>query len=556
MSESSNPNSKTNISTDISINSLIDKALEEKNTSPKPQRTPNLKRKTQGQLSEEKTKPPKIVHTTQNPDFHQINFSPPTMSENSSRPKMLRQDPKNLSGIPCVSAHYIREAILTKDATHPQPAPLEITYNKIRGKISDFILENKHKLINMLDRNLKDTMILALSEKDEINKDFFNKDSKHMNILSNTAFQTFTIMCDANTDLAKDTNGHYEAAKKNLASELSTQIPTILNENKEDLIPFLTMTSRSTELNKELATLVIKGANFDNKWHTIIHEAMPTSKAGTSTYTLANTIQNIQNDTEKHQTDLTEIDNQITKISVRLGDLKTSELEARHQQIENTIRLHNINSIDEGTPNHFRSLNNTDQLKRIHKLVDEHVDQGTGFSTQIISPNKNTTRHFEALAIITFLQPSSKYQFEKNFAEFRRRHPGLKLTSSRPMPQKTTSDRDIPDINDIKQKIGMLYNQKVEETRKSHPNIQYNPLSQQEINAIQIQMKTKRKPFATYWEFLCPTNNTTFMVYTPSTNPFNEYDFTANVANPLTRRHATSDPKYADRYPPKIYNKK
>ena len=340
-------------------------------------------------------------------------------------------------------------------------------------------------------------MSQALSEKDELNKDFFHSDSHHMINLSNTAYQVFTSLCDTNAELVTNTNGHNESAKKTLASELSIQIPIILNNNKEDMIPFLTISSRTPDLNKELAALVIKGANFDNLWHIIIHEAMPTSKNGTSAYTLANTMQSLQSDTKKHQTELTEIDNQITKISVRLGDMKTSELEGRHQQIENTIRLHNINSIDEGTPNHFRSLNPTDQLKRIHLLVEDHVDRGTGFSTQVISPNRNTTRHFEALAIITFLQPSSKYQFEKHFAEFRRKNPECKITSSRPMPQKTTSDRDIPDNNDIKQKIGMLYNQKVEEARISNPNLQYKPLSQQEINAIQIQMKTKKKPFTT-----------------------------------------------------------
>ena len=190
MSKSSNPNTKTNLTTEISINSLINKALEEKDTPPKPQRTPNLKRKTQGQLSEEKTKPPKIIHTTQNLISQQTNLSLSTMShENSSRPKMLRQDPKNLSGIPCVSAHYTREAILTKDAIHPQPAPYEITYNDIKDKISDYILENKHKLFNILDRNLKELMTQALSDKDEVNKDFFNSDSEHMINLANTAFQ-------------------------------------------------------------------------------------------------------------------------------------------------------------------------------------------------------------------------------------------------------------------------------------------------------------------------------------------------------------------------------
>ena len=97
MSNLSNPNTKTNQTTDTSINSLINKALEEKNTPPKPQRTPNLKRKTQGQLSEEKTKLPKIVNTTQEVTVHQTNHSSSIMfQDNSSRPKMLRQDPKKL----------------------------------------------------------------------------------------------------------------------------------------------------------------------------------------------------------------------------------------------------------------------------------------------------------------------------------------------------------------------------------------------------------------------------------------------------------------------------
>ena len=551
----SNPNTKTNVTSDVSLNTLIQEALEKKSSPPKPKRTPSVKRKTQDQNSAEKTKPSKINNSTYSDTPPQLTQTPMMSNTHPTKPKMLRQDPKTISGIPCVSAHYTREAILTKDAVHPAPTPIETTYDNIRGKISNYILENKHKLINTLDRHLKDQMIQAISEKNETNTDFFNADKVHMINLANTAFQEFTKLCDSDTELAKNSNDHYETAKKTLATELTIQIPIILHNNKEDMIPFLTMTSSNTTLNKELILLVIRGANFDNKWQMIIHESMPTSKSGTSTHTLANTLHNIENETSRHQTNIIEIDNQITKISVRLGDLKTSELEGRHQQIENVIRLHNINSIDEGTPNHFRSLSHTDQLKRIHQLVNSHVPNGTGFSTQIISPNKNS-KHFEALAIVTFLQPNNKYQFEKTFAEYRRNNPSFKVTSSRPMPQKTTSDRDIPDTNDIKQKIGMLYNQKVEEARQKNPNIQYQPLNSQEINAIQIQMKTKRKPFSTYWEFLCPTNNTTFMVYTPSTNPFNEYDFNSSIANPLTRMHATSDPSYGNRYPPKIYNQR
>ena len=552
-----NPNISSNAISDSSVNSLIESALKSE-APPQPQRTPKNKRKPQGQLSEEKQKPPKVINTntTTGTQSTQSHHTKHTMSQNNgTRPKMLRQDAKNLEGIPCVSAHYTREAILRKDAHHPPPAPKEITFNEVRNKLSNYILENKHRLTNMLDMKLKELMINALSDKDEHNINFFNLDSEHMSKLANSAFEIFTALCDANADLMKETNGHYEPAKKSLASDLSVHIPTIMNTNKEDLIPFLTMASRNTELNKELNKLIIKGANFDNNWLTIIHDKMPTAKSGTSVHSLENTVKNIQKDTTEHKHELIEIDNQITKISVRIGDLRTSELEGRYQQTENVLRLHNINSIDEGTPNHFRTLSLPNQLNRIHNLINEHLPSGTAYSTQIITPNKNS-KHFEALAVITFPHSNSKYLFEKNFAEYRRKNPICKLTTSRPNPQKTTSDRDLPETSDIKNKIGMLYNQKVEEALQRNPNIQFHPLAQHEINSIQVHTKTKRKPFSTYYEFLCPTNNTTFMIYTPSTNPFNEYDFDEPIPNPLTRKHSVSDPQYSKRYPPKTYTKK
>ena len=46
------------------------------------------------------------------------------------------------------------------------------------------------------------------------------------------------------------------------------------------------------------------------------------------------------------------------------------------------------------------------------------------------------------------------------------------------------------------------------------------------------------------------------MIYTPSTNPFNEYDFDEPIPNPLTRKHSVSDPQYSKRFPPKTYTKK
>ena len=468
---------------------------------------------------------------------------------------MLHQDSKSLGNIRCAAAYHTMEAILTRDAIHPTPVEKQPTYEDMLAKISDNILENKYKLIDTLDTTLKTMMIGTLKESDETNSAFFNTNSDAMNNLSNAAFQAILIYCDSNQEQLNDNNSHFHQAKTNIASELSTYIPRLFSNCKEEMTSFLTMPSRITTFNHDLIALIIRGANFNNKWLTIIHDTMPTAKSGTSTCTLSNTLTNLQEDIENHQSDIIELDNQVTKISVRLGDLKTSELEVRHHQVENIIRIHNINSLDEGTPNHFRSLNHIEKVTRIHKLVDNHVSPGVGYSTQIIAPNTNTnTRQFEPLAVITFSNSNTKYQFERSFADFRKKNPKFKVTTSRPAPQKTASDRDIPDEQDIRQRIGMLYNQKVGEELRKNPNIEYKPLNEQEIESIKVKLKTKRKPFATYWEFLCPSNNTTFMAYTQHTNPFSNYDFSNKIPNPFTRQQAATNPQYEKRFHPKIFN--
>ena len=140
-----------------------------------------------------------------------------------------------------------------------------MTLNDVRQKISDYILDNEHKLIDMLDNALKELMIKSLSDKDEQNTLFFNTDSDQMNKLTDIAFQNFMAQCDEYPDLKKDSNGHYENAKKDLATSLSSHIPTILNTSKNELTPFITIQSRGMSLNKELTEIIIRGANFNNR---------------------------------------------------------------------------------------------------------------------------------------------------------------------------------------------------------------------------------------------------------------------------------------------------
>ena len=88
----SNPNTKTDAATDISINSYIKKAIEENSLAPKEQRTPSSKRKTTDQLSAEKTKPSKIKNNTENSE--NIYIEPKMITENTPPAKNAPARPK------------------------------------------------------------------------------------------------------------------------------------------------------------------------------------------------------------------------------------------------------------------------------------------------------------------------------------------------------------------------------------------------------------------------------------------------------------------------------
>ena len=86
----------------------------------------------------------------------------------TSKPQMLRHPRCKLGGIQCVSAYYIRNAILEKDAPHPIQEATAPTMELVMEKLSNFILNTQHNFCNHMDETLKNAMVETLNATDEI----------------------------------------------------------------------------------------------------------------------------------------------------------------------------------------------------------------------------------------------------------------------------------------------------------------------------------------------------------------------------------------------------
>lgn len=526
--------------------------------------TPKSKRKSGDQLSAEKDKPKKlnkIYSENGTPDSHvstpdTTNTTLNMETNHGARPKMIRIPSHQLPPLECIAAFTTRDAILTKDADHEEedqvPPP---TQQVIINILCDAVLAMDHSVILMMDTSIKTALINLLTMPDPQVIAFFSANSDDLNKLSSNIFTEIFSFISTSELFTSATSGgtlHLEASHQ-IAESITTNLAPTIIKHKDVFLRSVLSPARNDAQTKPLVELIINGANYDNIWKEVLC-TLKTGKSLVSSHSLSLKIDSIEQNVLKQKRDYVEIDHQITKIATRMGDLKTSEMEHRSKALENDIRIHNINHLDEGTDHHFRALNFTDQIKRIHKLVTDHLTtKNASFTTQIFAP-KSGSKHFEALAYVKFSSPGLKFEFEKNFANFKRNNPGCKLTTSRPSPQRTQSDRDLPSISDIKTRIGMLYNQAVLSAKQKNPN-SFKELNQTEIEAIQVSQKERHKPFKVYYEFLCPSNNITFMPYSLNSNPFAEYDFSQHIPNPVTRKHALSDKSYEKRFPPKVYKK-
>ena len=533
---------------------LIDKAIKshEQKVS-----TPKNKRKSEGQLSAEKDKPPKQsnLNTSSGYSSESSNMSSMEFST-GTRPKPLRTPITQLGNIDCAAAFSLRQAILRKDATHSYTASPAITIDDAITKIGDGIIDKHFLLTKCMDSHFKEFLVSSLTNDDDTNNKLIDPSSTDFISFCNSIF-TLTTKIITDLKLSKEECGdHGDDAIKAIATALANNASAVITAHKDSINPFILSPNRtSNTATKDLYKLVILGANFDQMWNSLVHSSLPSSKNIISLSTLAN-MHTKTNKTLAEQTiQVTELDHQVTKLTVRLGDLRTSELEVKYKELENELRVHNINTLGLGTPEHFRALTYPNKVTAIHDFVKSHMDkQSVAFSTQIMQP-KSGGRHFETLVILRFIHTADKFDFEKNFSIYRKSNPSCTISTSRCTPQRAPSDRDLPNINDIKAKIGMLYNSKISATKTTHPTMPFNTLTTDQINSIQLGPKTKSRPFKLYYEFLDPSNGTTFCTYDLVTDPFKDHDFTQKMANPITRKHALSDPVYNKVFEPKTFTK-
>ena len=79
----------------------------------------------------------------------------PQNTQPSDRPRMIRERPGDMGQNNCANFYYARKEITERDATHDIDLTIPATLPESISRMSDVVLNNKHNLINILNKSLK-----------------------------------------------------------------------------------------------------------------------------------------------------------------------------------------------------------------------------------------------------------------------------------------------------------------------------------------------------------------------------------------------------------------
>ena len=382
-----------------------------------------------------------------NPHLHPENHITPqllpiasTKSKNNSkmsdRPKPLRPQAKKLNGIDCVTRKSVFTHIIRTNGETDPPEDGPATLPKIHSAMSDAILSQQDLFCISMDLKLKQFLIDLLNKPPSKAKDFFKVDSEQLKELSDHSRQEACRVLDTQ-ELKTLAHTHHSEAKSFISALIASNLPQMLVDNKTFFNSFLTSSPITTKANLEIVTMIIHAANFDSRWKSLLYNNLPTAKTSSSVHTLANEVKTLKIDSVNSKNKLTHTIHSISKAAQQIGHLKSSQVEQSYKEVENQLRIHNINTIVSEDKQDFRNLDIKQQEEEIKDIIKLHTTDPKAGSINIFKP-KQGGKQFESLALITFKTTTLKYLFERNFAVWKRTNPTKngKLSISRAPPHK------------------------------------------------------------------------------------------------------------------------
>ena len=174
--------------------------------------------------------------------------------------------------------------------------------------------------------------------------------------------------------------------------------------------------------------------------------------------------------------------------------MKSQEVACRQEVNENKIRLHNLNQL----PN-FKELGFQERLTLVIDQVYNVINY-RAFEIDLITPRPNI-KYFESLAIISFPTSQHMYNFEKKLSILRREKSDFKLFCSRPkLCHKKSHHFEFEE--DMKNQIKHHHDNLLKGTTNAHKD--HEPLTENQVNGIQMIHKQLKSPNRSYYEFMDP----------------------------------------------------
>ena len=98
----------------------------------------------------------------------------------------------------------------------------------------------------------------------------------------------------------------------------------------------------------------------------------------------------------------------------------------------------------------------------------------------------------------------------------------------------------------MKAQIKLHHDNKLKDTSNAHAN--YSALTHAQVIGMKINLMQPRGSIKNLYEFLDPTNDTFWLVYHKSINPFSDHDFSQPIANKFLRKLRESNAEFRKKF--------